>query len=31
MKTIKKITKKLVHGYINGFKEVAKIQYGYLY
>jgi hypothetical protein len=31
MKTIKKITKALVRGYINNFKESAKMQYGYLY
>ncbi len=31
MKTIKRITKALIRDYINGFKENAKMQYGYLY
>lgn len=31
MKVIKNITKKLVRGYINGIKESAMMQYGYLY
>lgn len=31
MKTIKRFTKKLIRGYINGIKESAKWQYGYLY
>ena len=31
MKTLKKFTKTLVHGYINGMKESSKWQYGYLY
>ena len=31
MKTIKKFTKKLVRGYINGLKESARMQYGYMY
>ena len=31
MKTIKRITKKLVRGYINGLKESARLQYGYMY
>lgn len=31
MKTIKKFTKTLVRGYINGIKESARWQYGYLY
>ena len=31
MKTLKNITKSLVKGYIKGFKEVAAMQYGYLY
>ena len=31
MKTIKKITKALVYSYINGIKESARLQYGYLY
>ena len=31
MKTIKRFTKKLVRGYINGLKESARMQYGYMY
>ena len=31
MKTLKRFTKKLVRGYINGLKENAKMQYGYMY
>lgn len=31
MKTIKRFTKRLVNGYINGMKESAKWQFGYLY
>lgn len=31
MKTLKRFTKKLVRGYINGLKESAKMQYGYMY
>ena len=31
MKTIKRFTKKLICGYINGIKKSAKWQYGYLY
>lgn len=31
MKTIKKITRTLICGYIKGFKESANMQYGYLY
>ena len=31
MKTLKKKKKKLVRVYINGLKESAKMQYGYMY
>ena len=31
MKTSKRFTKKLVRVYINGLKESAKMQYGYMY
>ena len=31
MKTLKRFTKKLVRSYINGLKESAKMQYGYMY
>ena len=31
MKTLKKITKTLIHGYIKGLKESSYMQYGYLY
>ena len=31
MKTIKRIAKKVVLGYLNGFQECARMQYGYLY
>lgn len=31
MKTLKRFTKKLVRGYINGLKESARLQYGYMY
>lgn len=31
MKTLKRFTKKLVRGYINGLKESARMQYGYMY
>ena len=31
MKTLKKFTKTLVRSYINGMKESANIQYGYMY
>lgn len=31
MKTVKKILKTMVNGYLNGFKESAKMMYGHLY
>ena len=31
MKILKRITKTLFYGYINGFRESAKMQYGHLY
>ena len=31
MKALKKLTKTLIKGYINGMKESSKWQYGYLY
>ena len=31
MKTLKRFTKKLVRGYINGLKDSARMQYGYMY
>ena len=31
MKTLKRLTKALITGYINGFRESANMTYGYLY
>jgi len=31
MKTVKKIFKTIVNGYLNGFKESAEMMYGHLY
>lgn len=31
MKTIKKIFKKVVYSYIDGYKETANVMYGHLY